>query len=213
MVRFIFCIYFLLLNFSCGKQSFPDYGSQELVLRDEEEEAHRTYFKTLNPSHTGKVKGHVVLWIRDLQFYARIVIFRGPKKTRIQQYIHSGIHCPTQRDDSNKDGKIDFFEAIISSGGILVPLDGKLRTQSSGLNWFPESDRNGAYYYSRAANLKWFMEDLRAKDEDPNDHLLKLNLNEELALNRRVVIIYGSTTDPLLPLACAEIYGGESIRD
>ena len=213
MVRFIFCIYFLLLNYSCGKQKFPDYRPQGLVLRGEEEEAHRSYFKSLNPSLTGKVKGHVVMWIRELQFYTRVVIFKGPKSLRIQQYIHTGIHCPTQRDDLNHDGMIDFSEVIKSSGAILVPLDGKLGSQTSGFNWFPKSDRDGSYYYSRAANLKWFMEDLRARDEDPNDHMIKLGQSEELALNRRVVILYGSASDPLLPLACADIHAGESILD
>lgn len=213
MVRFIFCIYFLLLSYSCGKQKFPDYRPQGLVLRDEEEEAHRTYFRPLNSSRTGRVKGHVVTWIRDLQFYTRVVIFKGPKNLRIQQYIHTGIHCPTERDDLNNDGMLDFSEVIKSSGAILVPLDGKLRSQTLGFNWFPKSDRDGAYYYSRAANLKWFLEDLRARDEDLDDHIVKLGQNEELALSKRVVILYGSTSDPLLPLACAEIHQGESILD
>lgn len=213
MVRFIFCIYFLLLCYSCGKQKFPDYRPPGLVLSDEEEEAHRTYFKSLNPSLAGRVKGHVVIWVRDLQFYARVVVFKGPKNLRIQQYIHTGNHCPTIRDDLNNDGMIDFSEVIKSSGEILVPLDGKLRSQTSGMNWFPVSDRDGAFYYSRAANLKWFMEDLRARDENPGDHVVKLAKSEDLALKRRVVILYGSTSDPLLPIACADIQNGESILD
>lgn len=206
MVRFFICIYFFFAFLSCGKQKFPNYEPQQIVEWEEEEEgAYRITFKALNPSLTGRIKGHAVLWKRSSQFYARVVLFKGPANSRIQQYIHMGSQCPTLKDDLNGDNTIDFSEVLFHTGKILVPLDSVLNYQQRGSDWFPTSDDDGAYYYSRSANINLMMEDLTGRDEDPSDHIVKLGMGENLNLRNRTIILYGSTSDPLIPLACAEI--------
>ncbi|MCM2351345.1 MAG: hypothetical protein NDI69_15085 [Bacteriovoracaceae bacterium] len=206
MVRFSFCIYFLLGILSCGKQKFPNYEPQQIVeWKEEEEGAYRTSFKALNPSLTGRIKGHAVLWKRSSQFYARVVLLKGPSNSRIQQYIHLGSRCPTLKDDLNGDHTIDFSEVLFHTGKILIPLDSVLNYQQRGSDWFPVSDDVGSYYYSQAANIKLLMEDLTADDEDLSDHVVKIVVGESLNIRNRTIILYGSTSDPLIPLACAEI--------
>lgn len=206
MVRFLICIYLLLTILSCGKQKFPNYEPQQIVeWKEEEEGAYRTSFKALNPSLTGRVKGHAVLWNRSSQFYARVVLFKGPGNSRIQQYIHVGSQCPTLKDDLNGDHIIDFSEVLFHTGKILVPLDSVLNYQLRGSDWFPVSDDVGAYYYSRSANINLLMEDLTANDENTSDHIVKIGVGESLNIRNRTIILYGSSSDPLIPLACAEI--------
>lgn len=205
MERFLLCIWITGCLVSCGKQDFPDYSPESNIQSQEADGSYRIELTALNRPHTGSVRSHAIIWKKGLQFYVRVVMDRGPKNVRIQQYLHAGERCPGRVDDRNGNGKIDFPEVIAVSGKMLIPLDGHLQNQAKGQEWFPSTNKKGKYYYSRAANLRWLIDDLKSQDHSPHDYVIKLRQDEDLYLSQRTLILFGSTDDPLLPLACAEI--------
>jgi hypothetical protein len=207
MMQWKFCILILIFVFiSCGKSKFPDYEDHSPFERERQNGGfYHGFLKILNPQFAGKIKASYVLWIKDVQFYAGVKVHNAPPEVRYQQYIHSGARCPARSDDLNGDGLIDFSEVLQSSGKILVPLDGSLKSQREGSEWFPVTTVRGKYSYSRAAAVYHLMEDLRSSDPYMRNDMIKLGPSENLDLNRRTIIIYGSESDPLLPVFCAEI--------
>lgn len=197
---------FLSITISCGKQDFPDYsGKSATEPRQEEERVYRSDFVLLNSYLKNSTRLEAIMWIKDIQFYARVNFMHGPAGVRFQQYIHRGSRCPQRSDDVNQDGVIDFSEVIKSSGEILIPLDGKLSSQEDGIQRFPSSNKRGNYSYSRSTAYFYMMEDLLAPDQNLRDALGKLRPDEELNLTERTIIIYGSRDNPLLPVACGQI--------
>lgn len=161
-------------------------------------------FFTLNNKHNRRrLKLIALVAIRDDQFYAKVVMFRGFRKLRYQQYIHKGGRCPDQSDDLNRDGVIDFSEVIASSGDILIPLDRFIQEQEKGSEWFPVTSSDGSFYYSRSASVSKMMSDLYQRDRFSRDGMSKLQRGEELDIWRRTLVIYGAPGNPLLPVACA----------
>lgn len=202
MVRFFIFICIIVVS-SCGKQEFPDYSDEENLPQFEE--ADGTFTSTLIPMNTRLVKtfkSRSLMWFRGDQFYIRIVGENGESQTRYHQYIHAGSRCPDGNDDMNQDGMIDFSEVIAVSGPILVPLDRNLENQEEGEEWFPTSNRKGFYYYSRSASVMDFLADLYSEDIFPTDNLAKLKAGEKFDPEKRVIILYGSKSDPFLPVAC-----------
>ena len=203
MLRLVLIIPFLTHLLSCGKQAFPDYShengglpydSQEVVLGGE--------FSFLNVKSIRRFKISSLMWLDGNQFYARVVMEKGPQKIRFKQFIHRGSQCPDHRDDLNLDETIDYSEAITASGEILIPLDGNIENQQSGKSYFPSTNEKGSYYYSRSGSISKMLNDLRLPDGDLKDNISKLTKSENLDLERRVMILYGSSGDPLLPVAC-----------
>lgn len=200
MVRATFCIYFFIFLCSCGKQKFPDYRDDSFIQDEQLQDQHfQASLKALNNS---KIDAQYVLWIKDNQFYARIYMKRGFRMLRFQQYIHKGPKCPGLKSDLNQDHVIDHQETIIASGEMLIPLDRDLISQQAGNGWFPETDHNGTYYYSESTWVIDMLKDLRSH---LNNHLGRLSDQEPFNLDQRTLVIYGTETDPLTPVACAEI--------
>jgi hypothetical protein len=199
-------ISFTLLSFlliSCGKKNFPDYSSRHIPQRQEDEGGfYKAQFTSLNGV---RVEAHSILWTKGFQFYARVVMANGPMRVRFQQNIHKGSRCPVQSDDLNGDGIIDYSEVLKSSGDIIIPLDGKLKSQTEGNDWFPASNKKGRYYYSRSAAIFHILDELRSVDLYPVNGFGRLDEEEDLNLHQRTIILLGSPTDPLLPVACALI--------
>ncbi len=158
-----------------------------------------------NVKYIPRFKVSALMWIDGNQFYARVVMDKGPRKIRFKQFIHQGSRCPDRRDDLNLDQTIDYSEAITASGDILIPLDGNIENQDSGKGDFPSTNEKGMYYYSRSGSISKMLNDLRLPDVDLKDNISKLTKNENLDLERRVMILYGSSGDPLLPVACLMI--------
>lgn len=121
----------------------------------------------------------------------------GPRLVKITQYLHESDVCPDQGSDLNGDDIIDFSETQYFAGKVLVVFDGSLRSSSQGRDWFPRTDKFGNYYYSRAANMRLLLRELRQGES--------LNTNEMVKFSNRTIIIYGSEQDPLLPLGCVDI--------
>jgi hypothetical protein len=196
MVRWIFGICFMTILVSCGKQDFPDYQDEAVALEHEEVEAtYHARFQNLNGS---KVRAQGFLWVKGRQFYVKVVVKNSSPFIRHQQFIHSREKCPK--------GRIDYQEVESQVGEILIPLDRHIQSQEKGMEWFPVANKDGEYYYSRATALPFLIHDLYQKDLKPHDGITKLPQDEKLELDRRTIMLYGSATNPLEPVACAEIF-------
>ncbi len=207
MVRLFISISIIILLTACGKQKFPDYNADSDLQREEQEAGfYGAKFNLLNPHKSGNLEGHAVLWTRGIQFYVRVIMTEGQPRVRHIQSIHTGARCPQITDDRNGDNILDYAEVIQSAGPMLIPLDRSLKSQAHGNEWYPTSDKSGRMNYSRSAAVFNLMEDLRRRDPVPDDYLTKLNRGENLNLDQRTIIIYGTSTDPMMPIACAEIY-------
>lgn len=192
MVRIILCVLFFII-LSCGKK-FPDYKQEEVFQYEETEGEYTGDFKTLNPARK-RFNANLLVWLKGDQFYVKIYLKNGPKRVRYKQFMHKGSRCPTREDDLNGDGMIDLSEVVLASGEVLIPLDGYIQEVAKGNEWYPISDKQGSYYYSRSASLKKMMKNLF--------QLNHLDRSEKLALRGRTIVIYGTPANPLMPIACA----------
>jgi hypothetical protein len=154
----------------------------------------------------GRSKGHYLIWIKDNQFYVRIIFSKAPKNSRIHQYIHAGSQCPSLAVDRDGDRMINLFESMAISGPVLIPLDGNLASQREGIDWFPHTDKTGMYYYSRSASLKLLLDDLASWNKgDEIDILTTLSKSNLLALHKRVLILYQQKEGSIFAFSCAPI--------
>jgi hypothetical protein len=76
---------------------------------------------------------------------------------------------------------------------VLFPLDGNLESQYEGSDWFPISNDQGIFYYSRSASFKRFIRDLQSPGSVP------------LALHTRVLVLYLEKANSLDAFTCAPI--------
>lgn len=202
MVRIVLGILYLLIAAGCGKKEFPDYSGKDFVSYEEADGNFDVDFVYLNTLHVRRFQINSSMWIKGKQMYVSVHMKNAPPKVRFQQFIHKGLRCPDSRDDQNGDNVIDLSEVMDASGEILIPLDSTLQEQLKGREWFPTTNKKGKYFYSRAASVSKLLEDLYKDDEIPGDGMSKLPMNDSLSLERRVMIIYGSKNNPLLPVAC-----------
>jgi hypothetical protein len=191
----------LCLLAACGKHTFPDYEEGPAI--EELSETDAVFEAPLEGLNGARVRGRTLFWIRGNQFYARIVVTRGPRNVIYHQHLHSGARCPTEANDRNGDGALDYREVLAATGEILIPLDNVVEHQEGGGGQFPESDGEGEYDYSRAAALRKLLDDLYEPDRFPEDGIAKLVPGARLALHRRTVVLYGARGGPLRPVACA----------
>lgn len=206
MVRFFICISFIWFAISCGKQKFPDYSNDAESDREEHKAGlYGAKFLSINPQIVHSFKAHSVLWIRGHQFYVRVIITSHQPRVRHIQAIHVGPRCPKFSDDINKDRVLDYEEVMKVTGPMLIPLDRSLKSQTHGSEWFPSTDREGTMNYSRSVAIYHLMNDLRLNDPTPQDFVSKLAPSENLDLHLRTIVIYGTSRDHMLPIACAEI--------
>lgn len=183
----------ILALYSCGRGKFPDYEPKDEIIEiSVEHQFFKANFIPLNRQESSFRKAQALLWLKLRQFYVRIV-FWGKGKRRYHQFIHAGDRCPDNNSDLNKDGMINFYETIMASGEILIPLDRNLQTSRAGSDWYPFSGSNGSYLYSRSSSLLEMLPDLGYSSV------------QSLDLSNRVIIIYGSSAGPLIPIACAKI--------
>lgn len=189
---------------SCGRQNFPDYRDDQISY-ETFQGSYRAEFHSLNAKSVGLTTGHSILWARGTQFYARVNLQNHSPRVRHHQYIHQASKCPGRGADTNRDGIIDFAEVIAAAGKAIIPLDKKLSSRAEGFYYFPTSDDKGHYYYSESGHLGRMLEDLRGYPDQPNENFCRLEYNENLDLDNRIIMIYGNGEDDLFPIACAEI--------
>jgi hypothetical protein len=108
-----------------------------------------------------------------------------------RQTLHLGTRCPSLSDDSNGDGFIDYQEAQVVVGPVLMPLDNDLNSQKAGEEIYP---RGTGMTYNMTASLRKINTDLWQTDEDPSDNVMKLENNKGIGFENRVVLIHGTTS-------------------
>lgn len=203
MMRLIYCICIILFS-SCGKHKFPNYEIDTELPQFEERDA--TYTTILKSINGRPFTGDSLLWLKGNQFYVKVTVKNNSPLTRFYQFIHTNGHCPNLKDDDNKDGILDFDESLRVAGEIVVPLDRDLEGQVIGSEWYPVSNKNGDYFYSRATSLAKFLTDLHASDNNRSDDFGKLSPAEDFSADKRVIIIYKDVNGYLLPTACGKYH-------
>lgn len=139
--------------------------------------------------------GGTVSLTRDADtFEASVDVTEATSATHMQ-HVHAGSRCPTAADDTNGDGYVDAVEASAVSGGVLIPLDSDLRTQTAG-GVYPSGSN---YSYNESTSFALMLADLQLPDTDTTDSAVKLAAGEELNLGSRVVAIHGVPSSTTLP--------------
>ncbi|WP_408095573.1 hypothetical protein ACJVC5_11075 [Peredibacter sp. HCB2-198] len=117
-----------------------------------------------------------------------------------RQTLHIGTRCPTQADDSNGDGFVDYEEAMKVVGSALMPLDDDLSSQIAGKDIYP---RGRAMTYKKFASLSKVNADLWKADEDPSDNVMKLASGQGIGFEGRVVLVHGTAPQSSFPTSLA----------
>jgi hypothetical protein len=191
----------MFLLASCGSDSTPTAQMQQQQLT---EGHYRVSLQAMNGSFGGETSGEGTFHIEGDEVRVTMKVNNAPSTVHMQ-HVHAGRSCPTMAADTNGDGVIDGAEALASAGGVLIPLNGNLNAQVEGRGMFPFG---GQYSYSRSGVLSRMLADLRMQDDNVEDHLVKLDADEELNLAGRVVMIYGVTE--LAPMTAAQAFGRPS---
>lgn len=122
-----------------------------------------------------------------------------------RQTLHMGTRCPTQADDSNADGFVDYEEAMKVVGSALMPLDDDLNSQMAGKDIYP---RGRGMTYKKVVSLSKVNADLWKSDEDPSDNVMKLSHGQGIGFEGRVVLVHGTAPQSSFPSSLAS-YSGE----
>lgn len=122
-------------------------------------------------------------------------------------HIHKGNQCATPADDVNQDGFIDVNEGTVTTGGILVPLDGDLNSFQFGSGFFPFADSVGELSYIGSASLTALMNDLHRPPLDPSLGVATLGQDESLNLAEAVIEVHGVSPSSTIPATVQSVSG------
>ncbi|HXH30653.1 MAG TPA: hypothetical protein VNJ01_07555 [Bacteriovoracaceae bacterium] len=206
-------LYFLImcvLLVSCGKSGG---GSKSGAIRNpitedkpsapvefEMSGAYLAELKPLNVLKAGTSQGAFTFARWGNEIVGDVRLSGGHPSILHAQSVHIGTACPTEADDLNKDGVIDFKEGTKVFGKILIPLDGDLSSQRMDSGIFPLADEYGSYLYSETAIFEQFITDLKEEDLNPEDNLVNLFKDEKFNLVGKVVVILGVAETTELPV-------------
>lgn len=125
------------------------------------------------------------------------------------QHVHMASRCPTKTSDANSDGYIDAMEARTVTGPGIIPLDADLNSQEGGSGSFPSGR---SYVYRETASFRAMMSDLRQRELDSDNSVVRLGPGANLNLSRRVIVIHGTDATAILPSTVAS-YNGVPAQD
>lgn len=190
---------------STKKAQEEDNNPVTIDLDDSLEGQYLAVFETLNPQITSKITGAFTFarYKDEDELVGDVRITNAGPKLIHAQNVRVGRRCPDAKDDTNGDGIIDAREGEAVYGQVLFPLDGDLSTQSSHDGEFPVGDNYGNYIYSRVTKFSSFIKDLRSKNS--GEGYTKLNSNEPLDIEGRVVVIHGVDAAMDLPSSVGTI--------
>ncbi len=123
-----------------------------------------------------------------------------------RQSIHIGTKCPDASHDSNRDGFVDYQEALRAVGKVMIPLDGDLSSQEKGAEIYP---RGTSFTYQRSGFISEMLEDLWTTDSVPDDEFIKFRRGQGMKMVGRVVLVHGTFSTSSLP-ASLSTRGGDS---
>ena len=168
---------------------------EELTL----EGRYQAQLRPINTAVGGFATGKVDIQIMADNINVHIKMKDTPANTMHSQFIYSAEECPSYQHDSNDDGFVDPFEASKVIGSILIPLDGDLDSQHSGIDTFPVADALGFFHYYQEGTLSKLEADLKSVDEVMTDEIIKLEPQTDLKLEGKVIVIQGIHEDAYLP--------------
>jgi hypothetical protein len=189
---------------ACGKaKDLPKFEDQNLQTASWPADgsnirgSYEADFITLNTNINGFITTKADIVKVNDHFQVAVKLLRGPPKVWHKQDIRIGVRCPTEKDDTNKDGFIDIVEGDRVWGKVVLPLDDDLEGQDAGEGSYPISDDEGSYEYKRFAGFDLLFNDLKGTS-DPSAPIMKLTENMGLGIEGNVIVILG--TDPSIPL-------------
>ncbi len=156
-------------------------------------------FMTINVSVNGTLPGSLTFYRNNETLYSYVRLFAGRPKVIHPQNVYVGSRCPNLADDKNADGFIDVLEGAEVWGEIIIPLDNNVNSQMAGANSWPVADLGGSYYYERLASFEKFFQDIKAKDLNETDNVVKSDPSEKFSFEGRVVVIQGVADTVILP--------------
>jgi hypothetical protein len=187
---------------SGGSASPLETPGPGIIVEEDEMDLEGSYLAVLSPlneSLAGKIVGNVNLK-RDGETLLAYARFSGGRPNSLPQIkLHAGTSCPGSAQDENADGLIDAVEAFEHAGGVLVPLDADLASQSRGDSIWTPTDEFGNYWYEESTAYARFISDLRAPQLERQSDYVKLGPDAPLNLSGRVVIVYGTSRAVELP--------------
>jgi hypothetical protein len=189
------------LSGACSKGPSSSSNKQKTIdpLVPEMHGIYQALLSPVNKKVSGHLNGALTIAREQDDFVANIRFSGGPTSSIHPQNIHVGTRCPNDSDDLNGDGHIDAIEGAKVYQEIIIPLDDDLSSQWMGLGTFPMSDEYGYYLWSRSTSFEKMINDLKEKDINTTDELVKLNHNKALNLVGNVVVITGVPETTELP--------------
>jgi hypothetical protein len=160
---------------------------------------YQAQLKPVNTAVGGFSTGKVDIQIMADNINVQIKMKDTPSSTMHSQFIYSAEECPSYQHDSNDDGFVDPLEAAKVIGPILIPLDGDLDSQHSGIEIFPVSDALGYFHYYKEGTLSKLLADLKSVDDVMTDEIIKLEPQTDLKFEGKVIVIQGIHEDAYLP--------------
>lgn len=186
--NFLFLLVALTLV-SCGKDGGSGgSGRQEEEDRTEMVEATPgTYYSVLRPVNfhsNGFIPyGQATFKVAGDNLQVSVSLDDDQAVTH-RQSLHLGSRCPTISDDSNRDGFVDYKEALRVVGPVIMPLDADLNSQSAGQDQFL---RGPAMTYNKQASLS----------------KINADLGKNIGFEGRVVLVHGTTNQSHFPASLA----------
>lgn len=183
---------------------------------------YRAQFSPLNvEAADGYVRGDATLEVTGDMVTVAIDANGVPAGMMHMQHIHGHAvgdetsRCPGASADENGDGLIDLTETAWSAGATMIPLHDAPASMAIGRDTYPAAGPESSYTYKQQVSMEALQEGFASKFPE-----------QDLALDRRVIIIHGvpeGTDLPdsvgtladvrarmTLPIACAEIRQVES---
>jgi hypothetical protein len=181
LFKFILNLSGVLILFSCG-DGFDEEKELNHVSYSNEE--YRAELK----SHK-KFSGFLKLSIFDSQLSVRVKLFGPPSDHQFLQVLHQKGSCP-QLQEFEAMRWNDLSSRIDDFGKIQLFLDSFINHSLESLGRFPKMRRNGSYYFSRAADLRF---------------LYPAGMQTSLSEMILMIYQYDSSDHDLVPVACGEI--------
>jgi hypothetical protein len=181
LFKFVLNLSGFLILFSCGNGFDLE---QEITHVSYSNEEYRAELK----SHK-KFSGFLKLSIIDSQLSLRVKLFGPPSDHQFLQVLHQKVSCPQLQEFQTVSWN-DFNFRVDNFGKVQLFLDSLINHSLESIGPFPKMRRNGSYYFSRAADLRF---------------LYPAGMRTPLSEMILIIYQYDSLDHDLVPVACGKI--------
>lgn len=176
----ILTLFLLISLYGCGKE-IGDNSEVNTSMKQEGRRAeYRVDFVPLTSSFMSQPTGSVTIFYDETmtlnnKLKITMEMENLPAGVRHPQYIHEGTSCPTMDHDQNRDGYVDYEEALHVYGANIMGLDATPYDEER--DWDSVFPRGAKYFYWREMDVT------------------KVPVKPEI--NGKVIVIYGAAKDSL----------------